>query len=101
MRVPVAVMDTYLPLLERRLREAGVPVELYPELTLEQASAVAMQKFAGAPDTIIVNCTGIGARTLSQDPEVTPGRGVTVRVRRASDVNYFVTEDDEDGIMSR
>ncbi len=37
MHVPVVVMDTYLPLLERRLREAGVPAELYSEITLEQA----------------------------------------------------------------
>ncbi len=101
MRVPVVVMDTYLPLLERRLHEAGVPAELYPEITLEQALAVAMRKFAGAPDTIIVNRTGIGTRKLSQDLEVTPGRGVTVCVRRADHVNCFITEDDKDGIISR
>lgn len=50
----------------------------------------------------MLNCTGIGAKQFSTDESVTPGRGVTVRVRTPQGrTPYFITESEEDGILSR
>lgn len=104
MYVPICRMDDYLPELERRAIGIGVILQqVENSLTLTNAKDIALAEFANENGgVVIVNCTGLGASSFCDDKSVIPGRGVTVRVRRpANSANYFITEDDEDGILSR
>jgi len=85
----IAAMDTFLPYLETRLRtEYGVQVTPIPMMKdLREVQTLA--DFNGA--SVLVNCTGIGARNLCQDLDVVPGRGATVRISRPASVTHFVS----------
>lgn len=67
------VVDTrhYLPWLVQRLHAAGGTIVERRLLSLDDA-------LARAP--VVVNCSGLGARTLASDPEVYPIRGQLVHV---------------------
>ncbi|MEV4079451.1 FAD-dependent oxidoreductase [Nonomuraea fuscirosea] len=63
--VPLIDMPAYLGYLQRRLCAAGATMERRPLLSLEQARPAAM----------VVNCTGLSARTLADDPRMRAIRG--------------------------
>jgi len=68
---PLVDMPRYLAYLQRRLRNAGGTVELQHVHSIDDV----------APDwPIVVNCAGLGARTLVPDPELHPIRGQHVIV---------------------
>ncbi|HLL36209.1 MAG TPA: FAD-dependent oxidoreductase [Streptomyces sp.] len=68
-RLPLVDMAVHLPWLRERLRAAGGVVE-------ERAVSALSE-----PDVpVVVNCTGLGARTLVPDPGVRPVRGQLVVV---------------------
>lgn len=82
----VPLMDTtlYLDYLAQRFREAGG--EIHPG-----------QRFAKLEDVdqafdLVINCTGIGARTLVHDPNLEPHRGQVVIVPKI-DLPYAVVCD--------
>jgi D-amino-acid oxidase len=69
---PVITMAVYLEYLRTRLERAGVKIEVNPITSLAELTRDAR----GTP--VIVNCTGVAARTLVPDPAVHPIRGQVV-----------------------
>ncbi|WP_250002521.1 FAD-dependent oxidoreductase [Actinoplanes sp. M2I2] len=78
---PLIEMPPFLDWLEQRLRSLGVKIEKRELKDLDQG-------FADAD--IVVNCTGIGARTLVPDNEVRPIRGQLVAVPNPGIREFFV-----------
>lgn len=85
--LPVPLMDTtiYLDYLARRFREAGG--EIRPSKCLTE-----LEEVDPAFD-LVINCTGIGARTLMQDFELEPHRGQVALVPKI-DLSCAVVCDD-------
>jgi D-amino-acid oxidase len=69
---PIFDMPLYLGYLTARLRELGVRTDILRK-PLRSLSDV-------GDATVVVNCTGLGARELVPDPSVSPSWGVLVRV---------------------
>ena len=82
--VPVIDMSIYLGWLEREVRAQGA--------MFTQRSVAAMSDTHGVAD-VVVNCTGIAARELSQDFAVYGVRG-QVQVVHAPNVNRFYLDDE-------
>lgn len=70
-RVPTVAMGTYLAWLAARFRRAGGETVVATIDSLDEP-------FTAAP--VVVNCTGLGAGALVEDPELLPIRGQVVRV---------------------
>lgn len=101
-------MDDYLPYLQKQLEQLQVPIILTSTLQhqfgetlwdLERTRKFAAATYGKDGRPIIVNCAGIGASHASSEL-LQPGRGVTARIKRPTDKNYFITEDEEDGFHS-
>lgn len=108
--VPIVHMDVYMLHLEYRARAKGIDIDLALDvggesaikgLTLAQVCDYAESKYGDAKRLVIVNCCGTGASKLWHDDATNVGRGVTVRVKRPPHINYFITEDKADGLLSR
>ncbi|MCM2386793.1 FAD-dependent oxidoreductase [Streptomyces albipurpureus] len=87
-RLPLVDMPTHLGWLRGRLERAGGAVELRAVRSLEEAVAAA---------PVVVNCTGIGARELTGDRELTPVRGQVVLVENPGIEEWLVLPDDGSG----
>jgi D-amino-acid oxidase len=87
--VPVAEMSVYLPYLVARLEAGGGRVERRRARSLGEA-------LAACP--IVVNCAGLGARTLADDVSVTPVRGQVVRVANPGLTDFVLDEHHPGGI---
>jgi D-amino-acid oxidase len=83
--VPLTDTTRYLDYLAARFRSAGGQIHVGVRFDhLEEVS----------PDcSLLVNCTGIGARTLLPDPEVEPHRGQVVIVPKISQSYAAVCDD--------
>jgi D-amino-acid oxidase len=81
--VPLIDMDAYLPYLCDRLAAAGGSLHQQAVASLDQAASLA---------PVVVNATGIGARDLAGDSELTPIRGQLVIVDNPGLTEFF-TED--------
>ncbi|MDI3420684.1 FAD-dependent oxidoreductase [Streptomyces luteolus] len=79
--VPLIDMPTHLSYLEDRLAAAGGRVERRTVADLREATAEA---------AVVVNCTGLGARSLADDPAVHPVRGQLVVVENPGVEEWFV-----------
>ncbi|MGW5465675.1 FAD-dependent oxidoreductase [Streptomyces sp. NPDC003996] len=77
--VPLIDMPTYLDYLLCRLRDAGGAVERRRLASLADAG----------PASVIVNCSGLGARDLVPDPELRPVRGQHVVVTNPGLTEFF------------
>jgi D-amino-acid oxidase len=77
---PLADMPRYLAYLVSRLGAAGVEVEPRPVASLQAVAAEA---------PVVVNCGGVGARVLADDPEVRPVRGQHVIVENPGLDDFF------------
>jgi D-amino-acid oxidase len=75
---PIVDMPSYLGYLERRLIAAGGTLEIADVRSLRET-----------PASVVVNCSGIGARELVPDPEVEPIRGQLVAVRNPGVTDFF------------
>ncbi|MDG6106649.1 FAD-dependent oxidoreductase [Dactylosporangium aurantiacum] len=80
MSVPLVDMPRYLGYLTDRLLAAGGEVLVTPVGSLDEAAAEA---------PVVVNCTGVGARTLAGDPAVFPVRGQHVVVENPGLEEFF------------
>jgi D-amino-acid oxidase len=69
--VPIIETPRYLPYLEARFSKAGGRVV---------DGAIDELAKAASKDGIVINCTGLGARTLASDRALIPVRGQVVRV---------------------
>jgi D-amino-acid oxidase len=82
--VPVVDMPRHLDYLEERFNAAGGQLE---------HATVHTRDVSTAP--VVVNCTGVGARELVPDPDVTPIRGQHVIVANPGLTEFFAEETDE------
>nr|WP_203614808.1 FAD-dependent oxidoreductase [Streptomyces sp. SID13726] len=80
-RLPLIDMSTHLPWLRERFVAAGGVVE---ERTVTDFAEV------GAP--VVVNCTGLGARSVVPDPAVRPVRGQLVLVENPGIRTWLVSK---------
>lgn len=78
--IPVLDMPSYLDYLLRRFRDAGGNVERSEVADLE------------ATGTTVVNCTGVGARALTADPELVPVRGQLVVLRNPGIQEWYLAK---------
>jgi len=83
---PIIDMPPYLSYLEDRLKAAGGKVLIGRVASLEDAFA---------EHSIVVNCTGIGARELVPDPDLEPIRGQLVAVRNPGVTEFFAEHTEE------
>ena len=83
----VAEMPVYLPWLARRFEALGGTIERRTVASLDEA-------LAACP--LVVNCAGLGARELCDDPRVFAIRGQVLRVPRSGVERCTITSDDED-----
>lgn len=81
-RLPLVDMPVHLRLLQDRLLAAGGTVE---ERTVTDLDEV--------PAPFVVNCTGVGARSLVPDPAVRPVRGQLVVVENPGIRDWLVSTD--------
>ncbi len=81
--LPFVDMPVYLAWLVRRIGELGGGIEQRPVRSLDEIS--------GSEADVVVNCAGLGARLLADDPTVVPARGQHVIVD-APWVGEFVYE---------
>lgn len=90
-RFEAPVVDTrrYMPWLRARLESAGARITLRSIASLDEAIAAA---------DVVVNCTGLGARSLCADDGVFPIRGQLVHVRDPGLARVVLDEDDPRGI---
>lgn len=88
-RVPVIEMPVYLPYLLDRFLAGGGAVE---------------ERVVGSPEDlsgearVVVNCAGLGAGDLVGDESVRPIRGQVVRVRNPGLAEFYLDEDDPEGV---
>lgn len=90
LEIPRIETPVYLPWLLRRFEELGGSIEQRPDGVSELSEVL-------APDRLVVNCTGLGAKTLTNDPEVFPIRGQIVRVSHTGLTSAVA---DEEGPLS-
>ncbi|KAM3871055.1 D-aspartate oxidase [Diretmus argenteus] len=76
--------SSYLPWLEKRFRKAGGQVERRKVNNLQELS----QSY-----DIIVNCSGLGSKTLAGDTQVYPVRGQVLKVQ-APWLHHFIRDGD-------
>ncbi|MFF5856942.1 FAD-dependent oxidoreductase [Streptomyces sp. NPDC012751] len=81
-RLPVIDMPAHLAWLRRRLLGAAGTVEVR-----------AVTDLAAVPAAVVVNCTGLGARSLVPDPAVRPVRGQLVVVENPGVTEWFTAVD--------
>ncbi|MEV6117072.1 FAD-dependent oxidoreductase [Streptomyces sp. NPDC052109] len=79
-RLPVIDMPVHLAWLRERLARAGGVVEVREVADL-----------AAVPAPVVVNCTGLGARSLVPDPAVRPVRGQLVVVENPGITTWFTS----------
>ncbi len=87
LRVPVADMTRYLGWLEHEVMARGASIQARTVDTLQELHTTA---------DVLVNCTGLGAREVADDPSVYGVRG-QVQVVDAPDVGTFVIHDSPQG----
>ncbi|MEV5872660.1 FAD-dependent oxidoreductase [Streptomyces sp. NPDC052101] len=85
-RLPVIDMPVHLAWLRERLGKAGAVVETREVTDL-----------AAVPAPVVVNCTGLGARSLVPDPAVRPVRGQLVVVANPGITTWYTSADDTSG----
>ncbi|MGW7823076.1 FAD-dependent oxidoreductase [Streptomyces puniciscabiei] len=79
-RLPVIDMPVHLAWLRERLAKAGGVVE-----------AREVTDLVSVPAQVVVNCTGLGARSLVPDPAVRPVRGQLVVVANPGITTWFTS----------
>ncbi|MEV5952303.1 FAD-dependent oxidoreductase [Streptomyces sp. NPDC051987] len=85
-RLPLIDMPVHLAWLRRRLERAGGTVEERAVGGLDEV-----------PAPVVVNCTGLGARSLVPDPAVRPVRGQLVVVENPGITTWYTSVDDVEG----
>lgn len=86
LRVPFIDPTCYLPYLREVFARQGGVI-----LSREVSHFSTLQ----TPENVVVNCTGLGARQVADDPEVYPVRGQTVRTTKLPEAVCMVDGSDE------
>jgi D-amino-acid oxidase len=87
---PLVDMPRYLAYLERQLIAAGGSIELRHLGSLDEVAGEC---------AVVVNCSGLAARSLVGDTELTPTRGQLVIVENPG-VDYFFQDQAEEGDLT-
>jgi D-amino-acid oxidase len=87
---PIIEMPRYLPFLQRRFQERGGRVLQREVRSLDEA-------WRAGPE-VVVNCTGMGARTLVGDESLVPIRGEVLRVAPPPVTRFLFDESEVRGI---
>jgi D-amino-acid oxidase len=87
---PVIEMPVYLQYLTDRFMAAGGTIEVRLVQSLTEATDIY---------PVVFNCTGLGARTLVPDPQLTPIRGQVVRVHNPGIERIWLDEDHPEGVL--
>lgn len=82
-------MPVYLEYLQARLLATGATIEIGAIQSLHDL----------ADANLVINCTGLGARTLVDDPDLRPTRGQLVVVKN-NDVDRFFQDTAEEGDLT-
>lgn len=85
-RLPLIDMPVHLAWLRARLERAGGTVEEREVRGLHEV-----------PAPVVVNCTGLGARSLVPDPAVRPVRGQLVVVENPGITTWYTSVDEVEG----
>ena len=85
-RTPIIEMPIYLEYLRRRLERAGGVIEPARIASLDDVVAA---------DTTVVQCGGVRARELADDPRVTPSLGQLVRVTADEEIGELRIDEDD------
>ncbi|MEU2426696.1 FAD-dependent oxidoreductase [Streptomyces sp. NPDC007851] len=85
-RLPLIDMPVHLAWLRQRLERAGGTVEEREVRALDEVAA-----------RVVVNCTGLGARSLVPDPAVRPVRGQLVVVENPGITTWYTSVDEVEG----
>lgn len=85
--VPLVDMPAYLGYLHRRVEKGGGVVERRQVTSLDEAAATA---------SVVVNCTGMGARDLVPDPALRPIRGELIVVPNPGITTFVAEHSDSD-----
>lgn len=88
-RLPLIDMPVHLAWLRERLERAGG--------TVEEREVAGL---AEVPAPVVVNCTGLGARSLVPDPAVRPVRGQLVVVENPGITTWYTSVDEAEGGVS-
>jgi D-amino-acid oxidase len=83
---PVVEMPIYLPSLVKRLENAGGTLTRHVLRALPNTAKV------------VVNCTGLGARLVAEDPTVTPVRGQIVTVTQPGITEWLIADRGAEGL---
>lgn len=83
--VPRMNMQRYMPWLEARVLELGGEIACEHVTDLRSAFATGAQ--------VVVNCSGLGAKALANDPAMTPMRGQILHVRSGMNIPECIVED--------
>lgn len=105
-KAPVVNTAIYLLHLQDCAESLGVSITLTKELKDEDDEdddehlwdMECIRTYTG-PETIVVVCTGVGSSLICPTEKLIPGRGITVRIRKPGDKDYFITESPLDGIV--
>ena len=89
---PVADMSRYLPWLTARVTALGAQVVL--DQTVEPTEWSSGDRVGRGADAVVV-ATGLGSRSLVDDPDVRPVRGHVVLVERAGVDQWYLDSTDE------
>lgn len=89
-RLPLVDMPVYLRYLADRLTRAGGRVRQRAVTALDEAVAAA---------PVVVNCTGLGARSLVPDPLVRPVQGQLVAVENPGIDRWLVADEDGESLV--
>jgi D-amino-acid oxidase len=79
---PVVTMPVYLEYLVQRYESLGGSIAIEPVTSLSSLDA-----------PVVVNCTGVGARSLAADPAVVPVRGQVVVVKNPGIEEFYINHD--------
>ena len=93
-RVPLAEMTTYLRSIEARVVRAGGSIERRRAVSIGQACTAAQLLEI---ECAVVNCTGLGARSLVGDARLRPIRGQVVWIENPGLDTFIVDVDDPGG----
>lgn len=87
--VPVVEMPVYLDFLLERFAATGGTIEQKAVSSLEEVAEM---------DSVVVNCTGLGARKLASDGTMVPIRGQVVRVRNPGIERFILDDENPKGV---
>lgn len=90
--LPHIDMTRYVAWLEGHVQELGIPIE-----------SRRVSSFAELPpqsERIIINCTGLGARELANDPAMTPMRGQILHVRNTLNLDFSLHDEPKGNVVT-